>query len=218
MLTPGTRLDVYEIIDSLGAGGMGEVHRARDTKLRREVAIKILPEVLATDPDRVARFQREAELLATLNHPHIAAIYGVDESSGGMALVLELVDGETLEEKLRHGSGPRTDGKGSIGNQPSASSHQRRALAVPDALALARQIGEALEAAHERGIVHRDLKPANVKITSAGTVKVLDFGLAKALDDPGNVRLPPDFTRSPTLTVQQTSYRRPSSGHSSISA
>src|SRR6266550_2276253 len=130
-LAPGVRLGAYEIVGLLGAGGMGEVYRARDTRLKREVAIKVLPEAFATDPDRLARFDREAELLATLNHPNIGAIFG-----------LELIDGETLADRLRRGP-----------------------LPVEEALTIARQIAEALEAAHEKGIVHRDLKPANVKIT-----------------------------------------------------
>src|SRR5690242_7568005 len=143
---------------------MGEVYRARDTKLEREVAIKILPEAFRSDADRLARFQREARALAALNHPNIGAIYGLEEGPGHAALVLELVEGETLAEKL-------------------AVPEQR--LPIPEALALARQIADALEAAHERGIVHRDLKPGNIKITPAGLLKVLDFGLAKASDDAG---------------------------------
>ena len=142
---------------------MGEVYRARDSKLGRDVAIKILPRAFTADPDRLARFEREARLLASLNHPHIGAIYGVEESDGVRALVLELVEGETLADKL---AGEEARGKG---------------LPIPEALAIARQIADALDAAHERGIVHRDLKPANIKITPDGTVKVLDFGLAKVV-------------------------------------
>src|SRR3984893_12688884 len=149
-LFPGARLGPYEIVSPLGAGGMGEVYRARDTKLKREVALKVLPEAFARDPERMARFQREAEVLASLNHPNIAQIYGVEEN----ALVMELVVGENLR-------GP---------------------LPIDTALNYARQIAEALEAAHEKGITHRDLKPANVMVTPAGVVKVLDFGLAKAVD------------------------------------
>ena len=158
-LTPGTRLGSYEIVAPLGAGGMGEVYRARDTQLKRDVAIKVLPAAFSTDSDRLARFQREAELLATLNHPHIAAIYGLERTGTDTALVLELVDGETLAERIARGPIP-----------------------LDEAIPIARQIADALESAHDRGIIHRDLKPANVKVRPDGTVKVLDFGLAKALD------------------------------------
>jgi serine/threonine protein kinase/dipeptidyl aminopeptidase/acylaminoacyl peptidase len=158
-LQPGSRLGPYEILAAIGAGGMGEVYRARDTSLSRDVALKILPEGFAHDPDRIARFRREAHLLASLNHPHIAAIYGLEESRGIPALVLELVEGPTLQDRLTHGPIP-----------------------CDEALAIARQIADALEAAHEQGVVHRDLKPANIKVRSDDTVKVLDFGLAKALD------------------------------------
>jgi eukaryotic-like serine/threonine-protein kinase len=174
-LTVGARLGPYEIIGTLGAGGMGEVYRARDTRLKRDVAIKILPESFATDPERLARFQREAEVLASLNHPNIAAIHGLEESNGTGALVMELVEGETLADRIAQGPIP-----------------------VDEALAIARQIAEALEAAHEQGIVHRDLKPANVKVRADGTVKVLDFGLAKALE-PASA-LSPSATASPTIT------------------
>jgi Tol biopolymer transport system component/tRNA A-37 threonylcarbamoyl transferase component Bud32 len=158
MLESGTRLGAYEIVSRLGSGGMGEVYRARDTKLRRDVALKILPEALAKDPDRRARFTREAQVLATLNHPHIAAIYGVEDSTEITALVLELVEGPTLEDRIAAG-----------------------ALSVAEALKIAAQIADGLDAAHEKGIVHRDLKPANVKLSADGRVKVLDFGLAKAV-------------------------------------
>jgi len=158
-LATGARVGVYEIASLLGVGGMGEVYRARDTKLGRDVAIKILPSIVASDPDRLARFEREARLLASLNHPHIAQIYGVEESVGVTALVLELVEGETLATRIARLKGSRSTG-------------------WKDALDIARQIADALDAAHERGIVHRDLKPANVIITPDGTVKVLDFGLA----------------------------------------
>ena len=177
-LAAGTRLGPYEILSPLGAGGMGEVYRARDGKLNRDVAIKVLPEAVAEDAERLARFQREAQVLAALNHPHIAAIYGLEKSGEVEALVLELVEGETLAEKIARGPIP-----------------------VDEALAIARQIADALEAAHEKGIVHRDLKPANVKVTPEGKVKVLDFGLAKALTgDPSS----PDATHSPTLTAAAT--------------
>jgi serine/threonine-protein kinase len=158
-LTIGTQLGSHEIVALLGKGGMGEVYRARDTKLKREVAIKILPEEFSSDPARVSRFQREAEVLASLNHPNIGAIYDLLEADGSRFLVLELVDGETLADRIARGPIP-----------------------VEQALAIAKEISEALEAAHEKGVIHRDLKPANVKITSEGKVKVLDFGLAKALE------------------------------------
>jgi len=177
-LIVGSRLGPYEILSPLGAGGMGEVYRARDGKLNREVAIKVLPEAVAADPERLARFQREAQVLAALNHPHIAAIYGLEKSGDVEALVLELVGGETLAERIAAGPIP-----------------------LDEALGIARQIADALEAAHEKGIVHRDLKPANVKVTSEGEVKVLDFGLAKALTGD---RSSPDVTHSPTLTAAAT--------------
>ena len=158
----GRRISHHEILAFLGAGGMGEVYRALDTKLKREVAIKILPAEWSQDSDRVHRFKREAELLATLNHPRIAHIYGFEESEETACLVLELVEGETLADELKRGPVP-----------------------LDRALQIAQQIAEALEAAHDREIIHRDLKPANIKITPDGTVKVLDFGLAKALTSPG---------------------------------
>jgi eukaryotic-like serine/threonine-protein kinase len=158
-LTPGTRLGVYEVTAQIGEGGMGQVFRARDTKLDRDVAIKILPEVFAHDADRLARFQREAKTLASLNHPNIAAIYGLEEGAGVTALVMELVEGEDLSQRIARG-----------------------AIAIDEALPIAKQIADALEAAHEQGIIHRDLKPANIKVRADGTVKVLDFGLAKAME------------------------------------
>jgi serine/threonine protein kinase len=178
-LATGTRLGPYEILGALGAGGMGEVYRARDTKLNRDVALKILPRAFASDPDRLARFRREAQVLASLNHPHIAQIHGFEDSVATHALVMELVEGPTLADLI--GSG----------------------MAVREALAVARQIAEALEAAHERGIVHRDLKPANVKVRPDGTVKVLDFGLAKALG-PEGTGAASDAMLSPTLTGRAT--------------
>src|SRR5262249_34255610 len=156
----GTRLGSFEVTALLGKGGMGEVYRARDTKLKREVAIKILPDEFSRDPARVNRFEREAEVLASLNHPNIGAIYDLEETGETRFLVLELVEGETLAERTQRGPIP-----------------------VEEALDIARHIADALEAAHEKGVVHRDLKPANVKITPDGRVKVLDFGLAKAVDD-----------------------------------
>src|SRR5262245_28086113 len=157
---PGTRVGSYEIVSVLGEGGMGQVWRARDTKLGREVAIKVLPTSLTTDPERLARFSREAQVLAALNHPNIAAIHHIEEASDGPAIVMELVEGETLADRISRGPIP-----------------------LDEALPIARQIAEALEAAHEQGIIHRDLKPANIKTRADGSVKVLDFGLAK-LNDP----------------------------------
>jgi Tol biopolymer transport system component len=172
-ITIGTQLGSHEITALLGKGGMGEVYRARDTKLKREVAIKILPEEFARDSDRVSRFQREAEVLASLNHPNIAAIYDLQESAGSRYLVLELVEGETLAERLARGSIP-----------------------VEEALGIAKSICEALEGAHDKGIIHRDLKPANVKLTPDGKVKVLDFGLAKAIN---STPAPSALSNSPTM-------------------
>ncbi len=157
-LEPGTTVGPYEVHALLGAGGMGEVYRARDTKLDRDVALKVLPEAFNSDPDRLARFRREAKVLASLNHPNIGSIYGFEED-GVQALVLELIEGPTLADRIAQGPIP-----------------------VDEALPIASQIAEALEAAHEQGIIHRDLKPANIKIRPDGSVKVLDFGLAKALD------------------------------------
>jgi hypothetical protein len=175
----GTRIGAYEIVDKLGQGGMGEVYRALDTQLKRTVAIKVLPATLASDAQRLARFRREAELLAAFNHPNIAQIYGVQTLEGDLAaLVMEFVPGEDLAALMARGPVP-----------------------VKQALALTRQIAEALEAAHEQGIVHRDLKPANIRVTDEGAVKVLDFGLAKANDDVGQqARSEPDVTQSPTMT------------------
>ena len=179
-LTPGTRIGPYEITEPLGAGGMGEVYRAADRKLGRDVAIKILPEEFAQQPDRLARFEREARVLASLNHPNIAAIYGLEDTGAVRGLVLELVEGQTLAELIE--AGP---------------------LPVDRAMGFALQIAEAREAAHEKGIVHRDLKPANVKVTPEGVVKVLDFGLAKAFaDDAGSHAA--EASMSPTLTVAAT--------------
>ena len=156
ILTPGTRLGPYEIVGAIGAGAMGEVYRARDTLLKRDVAIKVLPESVATDTDRLARFTREAQALASLNHPNIAIIHGLENFGGARALVMELVDGEDLSDRIARGPIP-----------------------IDEALPIAQQIAAALQAAHETGIIHRDLKPANVKVGPDGAVKVLDFGLAK---------------------------------------
>ena len=187
MIGPGKAIGGYEIVALLGAGGMGEVYRARDTKLGRDVAIKILPASFALDPDRLARFEREARLLASLNHPHIAQIYAVEEADGVGAIVMELVEGETLAERIGRG---RDSG-----------------LGIRDSLAIARQIVDAVDAAHERGIVHRDLKPANIVITPDGVVKVLDFGLAKArgvAQDVSQDLSPAALTHSPTLLADAT--------------
>lgn len=177
-LTSGNTLGPYEIVSPLGAGGMGEVYRARDTKLERDVAIKVLPQAFAQEATRMARFEREAKLLAALNHPNIASIYGLEESNGTCALIMELVEGPTLAERIKQGP-----------------------LALEEALPIAKQVAEALEYAHERGIVHRDLKPLNVKLTHDGLVKLLDFGLAKALE--GEVA-EEDLQTSPTLTAAAT--------------
>jgi Tol biopolymer transport system component len=179
----GMRVGPHEILSSLGAGGMGEVYRARDTKLNRDVAIKVLLPAVANDPDRLARFSREAQVLASLNHPNIAAIYGIEETGGVTALVMELVDGEDLSQRIARGPIP-----------------------LDEALPIARQIAEALEAAHDHGIIHRDLKPANIKVRPDGTVKVLDFGLAKAIPQaPGPKSQAHDnLANSPTLSIHAT--------------
>ena len=176
-LAVGSRLGHYDVTALIGEGGMGQVYQATDTKLNRQVALKILPDAFATDPDRLARFQREAQVLASLNHPNIAAIHGLEDSEGTKALVLELVEGPTLADRIAQGPIP-----------------------VDEALPIARQIAEALEAAHEAGVIHRDLKPANIKVREDGTVKVLDFGLAKALDTTPQG----DPSQSPTLTAAAT--------------
>ena len=185
-LETGTQLGSYEILSPLGAGGMGEVYRARDTKLGRDVALKVLPEAFINDSQRMARFQREAQVLASLNHPNIAAIYGLEESNGVRALVMELVEGPTLADRLKAGGIPSDE-----------------------VLPISKQVAEGLEYAHERGVVHRDLKPANIKIAPEGTVKILDFGLAKALDpavtssNAGAIHESP-LQNSPTLTAAAT--------------
>ena len=176
-MVPGARVASYEIVSALGAGAMGEVYRARDTQLGREVALKILPESLAKDPDRVARFRREAQLLASLNHPHIGAIYALEERGDVPILVLELVEGQTLAELI---AARRVNG--TTGSPASG-------LSINETLTIARQIADALEAAHEEGVIHRDLKPANIKVRPDGTVKVLDFGIAKALAREGTSTL-----------------------------
>jgi Tol biopolymer transport system component len=180
-LSSGTRLGPYEVGEFLGAGGMGEVYRARDTKLNRSVALKTLPTPFVADPERLARFHREAQLLASLNHPNIGGIHGIEEGTGTATLVLEFVEGPTLADRLAQGPVP-----------------------FQETLPIARQIAEALEAAHERGVIHRDLKPANIKLGRDGTVKVLDFGLAKALEPPGTSTV--DAMNSPTLTARGTRF------------
>ena len=188
-LLSGRRVGAYQVRERIGAGGMGEVYRAHDTKLSRDVAIKILPRLFTGDPERLARFEREARVLASLNHPHIGAIYGLEDADGIRALVLELVEGETLAERIARG-----------------------ALPLRDALAIARQIADALETAHEQGVVHRDLKPANIKIRSDGTVKVLDFGIAKILDpaeQPAAVDLTTASLTEQGVLMGTTSYMSP---------
>ena len=177
-LAPGARVGPYEITEKIGEGGMGEVYRALDTRLKRPVAIKILPELFAADPDRLARFQREAEVLASLSHPNIATLHGLEEVGGSTALVMELVEGPTLADRIAVGPIP-----------------------VDEALAIAKQIADALDTAHEQGIIHRDLKPANVKVRSDGMVKVLDFGLAKAVTPEPAGALSHGLSRSPTITT-----------------
>ena len=176
-LAPGTSIGHYDVTSLLGEGGMGQVWQATDTQLNRQVALKILPDAFADDPDRLARFTREAQILASLNHPNIAAIYGIEQSDDTRALVLELVEGPTLADRTSKGPIP-----------------------LDEALPIAKQIAEALEAAHEAGVIHRDLKPANIKVRDDGTVKVLDFGLAKALDPSPEG----DPSQSPTLTAAAT--------------
>ena len=180
-LQPGTTLGSYTVTAKIGEGGMGEVYQARDTKLDRDVALKVLPEAFTADPDRLARFEREAKVLASLNHPNIGSIYGLEEADGVRALVLELIEGPTLADRIAQGPIP-----------------------LDEALPIAKQIAEALEAAHEAGVIHRDLKPANIKVREDGTVKVLDFGLAKALagDAQG-----PDLSQSPTMTASMGGTR-----------
>ena len=174
-LHPGTTLGPYQVTAKIGEGGMGEVYQARDTKLDRDVALKVLPEAFTSDPDRLARFEREAKVLASLNHPNIGSIYGLEEAAGVKALVLELVEGPTLADRITQGPIP-----------------------IDEALPIAKQIAEALEAAHEQGVIHRDLKPANIKVREDGTVKVLDFGLAKAFQpDAGDLNM----SMSPTISL-----------------
>jgi serine/threonine protein kinase len=174
-LATGTKLGSYEVTGAIGAGGMGEVYKAHDTKLGRDVAIKVLPEAFAHDPERLARFQREAKMLAALNHPNIATIYGLEFSNGTHFLIMELVSGETLAERIK----------------------REGAVPIKEALKIAVQIAQALETANDKGIIHRDLKPANVKVTPEGNLKVLDFGLAKAFAGDNGL----DLSNAPTLTA-----------------
>jgi len=185
-LLSGARVGVYEIVAKVGEGGMGEVYRGRDTKLARDVALKVIPDAFAHDAERLARFEREARTLASLNHPHIAQVYGFEQSGGVNVLVMEFVDGEDLAARIRRG-----------------------AIPLDDAIPIARQIAEALEAAHEAGIVHRDLKPANIKVKEDGTVKVLDFGLAKAFDPASAISNPSSgsVSDSPTITSPAMTLR-----------
>src|SRR4030095_8350343 len=185
LMIEGRRLGVYHVPAVLGAGGMGEVYRARDTKLQRDVAVKFLPHAFTSDPERLSRFEGEARMLAALNHPNIGAIYGFEEADGLRFLVLELVDGDPLADKLAGVSRQRAWGAG---------------LPIRDALSIAGQIAVALDVAHEKGIIHRDLKPANIKITPEGVAKVLDFGLAKT----AGAAATPDLTQSPTMLANQT--------------
>ncbi len=171
----GKTISHYKVLEELGAGGMGVVYRAHDTKLNRDVALKILPEQFASDSQRMGRFQREAEVLASLDHPNIGQIYGIEEAGQTKALVLQLIEGPTLAERIAQGPIP-----------------------VEDALKIALQIAEGLEAAHEKGVIHRDLKPANIKITPEGQVKILDFGLAKALEG-GHHQTPISHNRQHSL-------------------
>ena len=191
VLSPGTRVGPYEVMGTLGAGGMGEVYRARDAKLGRDVALKLLPPAFASDPERLGRFHREAQVLASLNHPHIAQIYGFEESGDVRAFVMELVEGPTLADLIATGTG-------------DDRTRERRggSLDPPEAIRIARQIALALEAAHDRGITHRDLKPSNVKVAADGSVKVLDFGLAKltSTTDSSGRRSGIELSASPTLT------------------
>ena len=174
-LSPGSRLGHYDVTALIGEGGMGQVYQATDTKLQREVALKVLPQAFTDDPDRLARFEREATVLASLNHTNIGHIYGLEEAEGQKALVLELVEGPTLADRIAQGPIP-----------------------IDEALPIAKQIAKALEAAHEQGVIHRDLKPANIKVKDDGTVKVLDFGLAKAFQpDASEV----SASMSPTISL-----------------
>jgi serine/threonine protein kinase/Tol biopolymer transport system component len=207
-LESGAMIAHYRVTGKIGAGGMGEVYRARDTKLQRDVALKILPETMARDAERMARFEREAQVLASLNNPNIAVIHGLEESNGIRALVMELVEGETLAERISVAAvSPPPGGfpkrKAAREDTGTTTVDRRSPMTTDEALPIARQIAEALEYAHDRGVIHRDLKPANVKITPEGTVKVLDFGLAKVMS-PQDSSATMDTLNSPTLTTLAT--------------
>jgi serine/threonine protein kinase len=189
-LATGTRLGPYEILAPIGAGGMGEVYKAKDTRLDRTVAIKVLASHLSQNPGVKQRFEREARAISALSHSHICALYDVGSDAGVDYLVMELVDGPTLEEFMA--------GHGHAAPSVASGGGARRALAIDDALSIAKQIAEALQAAHDAGIIHRDLKPANVKVRADGTVKVLDFGLAKAMEPESAAS--PNVSQSPTMT------------------
>src|SRR3954470_10860828 len=178
-LTPGTRFGSYEITARIGQGGMGEVYRATDTVLKRQVAIKVLADALTLDVEGLTRLRREAEVLASLNHPNIAAIHGLERADGPPAIVMELVEGPTLADRIAEG-----------------------AIPLDEALPIARQIADALDAAHQQGVIHRDLKPANIKVRADGTVKVLDFGLAKAINPASTSSV--NAMNSPTLSIHET--------------
>jgi hypothetical protein len=186
-LSPGTRFGPYDVLAAIGAGGMGEVYRGRDTRLNREVALKVLPAAFAGDSDRLQRFAREAQTLAALNHPNIAHLHGIEEVGDVRALVIELVDGRGLDDLIVERS---------VRDRSGSAPRRSRGLAQDEAIPIARQVAEALEAAHDHGIVHRDLKPANVRVRADGVVKVLDFGLAKAMDDAAGL----DPGRGATMT------------------
>ena len=190
----GSNVSHYKVTSKLGEGGMGEVWRAEDTKLGRDVALKMLPDGFAQDPERLARFEREARVLASLSHPNIAGIHGIEEVDGKRFLVMELVEGQTLAERIQQGPMP-----------------------IEEVVRIAKQIAEAVESAHEKGVVHRDLKPANVNITPDGNVKVLDFGLAKALigDPMSGDNVNQDLSLSPTLTQAMTGLGR-AAGHGGL--
>ena len=206
-LTPGTRFGTYEVVEPLGSGGMGEVYRARDSRLRRDVALKVLPARYQLDSDRQARFEREALALAALNHPNIATVHGVETAAGVQALVMELVDGRTLADRI----GSRATATPGPAGETAREVRERRprGLPVAEAVAVARQIVDALEAAHERGVVHRDLKPSNISVRPDGVVKILDFGLAKALETDADFSAPTMTLTSPHTVIGTPAYMSP---------
>ena len=203
-LSTGTRLGPYEVVALIGAGGMGEVYRARDTKLNRDVALKVLPDLFANDPERLARFRREAQVLASLNHPNIAHIHGLEESNGILALVMELVEGPTLADLLANVGRVLSDpprGDRTPGPKGPGLHAEGGGLRIEEVLPIAKQMADALEAAHEQGVTHRDLKPANIKVRDDGMVKVLDFGLAKLAASETRGAGAMALSQSPTLTT-----------------